>query len=171
MHTSLILSIIADDKPGLVENLSTVIGQHQGNWLESRMTQMAGKFAGILRVEAPEQLIDPLVTQLQGIKSNNFHIHIEVSHQFSEPQSTYQLSLQLVGNDHPGIVKEISAALAQRKINVIDLQTERNSAPMSGDMLFKAEAILQVPTSVNKERLTQDLESLANELIVEINMD
>ncbi|MDE1461387.1 glycine cleavage system protein R [Spartinivicinus poritis] len=172
MQTSLILSIIADDKPGLVENLSNIISQHQGNWLESRMSQMAGKFAGIVRVEIPEQMADQLVKQLENIKSTNCHIHFEVSNLPPVPQTTtYQVTLQLVGNDHPGIVKEISAALAQRHINVIDLETECSPAPMSSDMLFKAEATLQVPTNINKEKLALDLESLANELIVEINMN
>ncbi|WP_163831565.1 glycine cleavage system protein R [Spartinivicinus ruber] len=171
MQTSLILSIIADDKPGLVGNLSNIISQHQGNWLESRMSQMAGKFAGIVRIEVPEQNVDLLVKQLKRSNSDNCHIHFEISNQSSKPETTYQITLHLVGNDHPGIIKEISAALAQRHINVIDLHSECSPAPMSNDMLFKAEAILQVPMNINKEKLAQDLESLANELIVEINMN
>ena len=50
MNTYLVLTVIADDKPGLVETLAEVIADHKGNWLESSMSQLAGKFAGILRV-------------------------------------------------------------------------------------------------------------------------
>ena len=47
---SLILTVIGDDRPGLVERLSSVVSQHQGNWLESSMSHLSGKFAGIVRM-------------------------------------------------------------------------------------------------------------------------
>ena len=50
MKTYLILTIIGEDKPGIVESLAEVIADHSGNWLESSMSHLAGKFAGILRV-------------------------------------------------------------------------------------------------------------------------
>ena len=54
--TDLVLTLIGSDRPGLVEAVAEVIAGHGGNWLESRMAHLAGKFAGILRVEIPEGL-------------------------------------------------------------------------------------------------------------------
>src|SRR3990167_11495407 len=49
----LVLTVIAQDQPGLVERIAQCISEHGGNWLESRMSRMAGQFAGILRVDVP----------------------------------------------------------------------------------------------------------------------
>ena len=61
MNTYLVLTVIGDDKPGLVESLSSVIADHQGNWLESSMSQLAGKFAGILKVSVNKDHAQALV--------------------------------------------------------------------------------------------------------------
>ena len=50
MHTSYVITFIGDDRPGLVEALAKVISGHDGNWLESRLSQLDSKFAGIIRV-------------------------------------------------------------------------------------------------------------------------
>ena len=50
MTTYLVLTIIGEDRPGIVESLAEIISDYSGNWLESSMSQLAGKFAGILRV-------------------------------------------------------------------------------------------------------------------------
>jgi glycine cleavage system regulatory protein len=49
MSLSLVLTVIGDDRPGLVERLSAAIGKHGGNWLQSSMSHLSGKFAGIVR--------------------------------------------------------------------------------------------------------------------------
>ncbi|WP_312930404.1 glycine cleavage system protein R, partial [Stutzerimonas nitrititolerans] len=49
----LVLTVIAEDQPGLVERLADCIARHGGNWLDSRMSRMAGQFAGILQVAVP----------------------------------------------------------------------------------------------------------------------
>ena len=57
----LVLTVIAKDQPGLVERLAQCVADHGGNWLESRMSRMAGQFAGILRVAVPAKAHAELV--------------------------------------------------------------------------------------------------------------
>jgi glycine cleavage system regulatory protein len=82
--------------------------------------------------------------------------------------SSLSVALNLVANDRPGIIREISRALAGLSINVENLSTRCVSAPMSGETLFKAEALLKVPAGFKLERLQLELEDLADDLIVEI---
>ena len=167
MTTNLVLTVIADDKPGLVESLSQIIASNSGNWLESSMSQLAGKFAGILRVSVNEDRVDKLIEELNGL-SSEIKLVIEKAADESSDQQSRMTELSLVGNDRPGIIKEISAALSAFGINVQRLNTECTPAPMSSDVLFKANAILEVPEQVSLEQLQDKLERLADDLIVEI---
>lgn len=168
MTTYLVLTVIGDDKPGLVESLSQVIADNGGNWLESSMSQLAGKFAGILRVSVSDAQADALITALDGV-SSKLKLVIERVNEDELQVMPTTLSLSLVGNDRPGIVKEISHCLAGLGVNVEQLNTECAPAPMSAVDLFKARAVLRVPAGLALERLQEALESLADDLIVEVH--
>ena len=170
MTTYLVLTAIGDDRPGLVESLSQVITENSGNWLESSMSQLAGKFAGILRVSVSDEDAELLIKRLNEL-SDRLKLVIERvdRHESIEIPSTVKLSL--VGNDRPGIIREISHELTKMAVNVAQLTTECVPAPMTGDTLFKAEAQLQVPQGLNLDRLQCELEQLADDLIVEIQLD
>ena len=170
MTTYLVLTVIGDDKPGLVESLAEIIAAHNGNWLESSMSQLAGKFAGILRVSVADDDADELISALDKL-GNQLKLVIEkVSADTSQTeQRTARMSL--VGNDRPGIIREISHCLAELGVNVEQLNTECASAPMSAGDLFTARAVLQIPVGVELERLQSRLEQLADELIVDISLE
>lgn len=169
MATYLVLTIIGDDKPGLVELLSETIARHSGNWLESNMAHMAGKFAGILRVSVDDLHADALVQDLQKL-SSVLRLVVEKVSMTEPPARLRTLRLTLVGNDRPGIIKEISRALAAQHVNVEELATQCSSAPMSGEPLFNAQALLKVPADLDLHDLQRQLERLADDLIVEINL-
>ncbi|PCI77248.1 MAG: glycine cleavage system protein R [SAR86 cluster bacterium] len=169
MTTNLVLTVIADDRPGLVESLSQIIASNSGNWLESSMSQLAGKFAGILRVSVNEDRVEKLIEELNEL-SSEIKIVIEKAADESSDQKSRIVELSLVGNDRPGIIKEISAAVAGLGINVERLNTECTPAPMSSDTLFKAQATLEVPEQIALEALQYKLEQLADDLIVEIEV-
>lgn len=170
MQTNLVLTVIGDDKPGLVESLSRVIADNGGNWKESSMSQLAGKFAGILRVSVASEQSDALVAELQKL-SDDLRLVIEQANtqESSEPPRTVRLNL--VGNDRPGIVREISHALALLSVNVEQLNTECSPAPMSSDLLFRTRATLKVPRDLALDVLQEELERLADDLIVEIRIE
>lgn len=165
---SLVLTVLGDDRPGLVESLASIITAHGGNWLESRMAHLAGKFAGILRVNVPAPNTEALTTALQGLASHGLRVMVERSRTDGPAQGYQWLRLNVVGNDHPGIVRDISQALAWRGINIDEFHTECTSAPMSGEILFKATAQLRVPVAVVVTELQEHLEQLAHNLMVDI---
>ncbi len=167
MTTNLVLTVIGDDKPGLVEALSRAIASNSGNWLESSMSQLAGKFAGILRVSVADTEAEKLIAALQNL-SPDLKLLIERAAADGAGDSSLSVALNLVANDRPGIIREISRALAGLSINVENLSTRCVPAPMSGETLFKAEALLKVPAGFKLERLQLELEDLADDLIVEI---
>ncbi|QIB49780.1 glycine cleavage system protein R [Pseudomonas sp. OIL-1] len=167
MNTPLVLTVISADKPGLVESVAQTINQHGGNWLESRMSRMAGQFAGILLVDIAEDRVEPLRVDLEGLTSLGINVQVAISGQAEQPEQQ-GLKLNLVGNDRPGIVREVSGVLARHGVNVEELVTECAPAPMSADVLFKAEARLGVYPQTDLVALRNDLENLADDLMVEL---
>lgn len=168
--TNLVLTLIGPDRPGLVEAVAEAIAAHGGNWLESRMAHLAGKFAGVLRAEVPPERAVALMQALSKLESRGLRIVAEASE--AGPPATEQraMTLELVGLDRPGIVREISQLLAASGVNVEELVTDRTSAPMSGEMLFSARARVHLPASLDVARLRAALERLASDLMVEIRL-
>jgi glycine cleavage system regulatory protein len=171
VNVSLVLTVIGPDRPGLVESLSQAIAQQEGNWLESRMARMAGQFAGILRVNIEEERAEALRNDLMALETKGILINVETSTAEGYESELRPLTLALIGNDRPGIIHEISQILAQRGVNVDELTTEQSVAPMSGESLFRANAELRAPLDLNVEDLREQLEEIAQDLMVDIRLD
>lgn len=169
--TSLILTIIGPDKPGLVERLSHTIAQHDGNWLESSLSRLGGKFAGILVITVPETKVTELTDALQALQKSGLKIIAELTDEQERPDTLQAFTLELIGHDKPGIVRDISQALAHRHINVENLTTELVSGSMSAELLFKAEAHLLAPQSMDFDDLQSALEAIASDLMVDITLN
>ena len=170
MRTSFVLTVIGDDRPGLVEQLSDLVLAAGANWEESRMARLAGKFAGLLRVSVDAERAEALATSLTTLDAGGLTVVIERSAD-AEPSAFRTCGLDLVGNDHPGIIRDISRVLAQHRVNIEELETEVTSAPMSGDALFRARAQLRVPSTMTVDELRGVLEALAGGLMVELALE
>jgi glycine cleavage system regulatory protein len=164
----LVLTVLGEDRPGLVESVAQVIASHDGNWLESRMARLAGKFAGILRASIPDTNVAALTTALQRLEAHGLRVMIEWSASDAPAQDYRHMTLNVIGTDRLGIIRDIAQSLAWRGINIDELNTQYTSAPMSGEMLFKATAQLRVPLQVMIADLQESLEKLAHDLMVDI---
>ena len=170
MQNLLVLTVVGKDRTGLIQSLSQHIADHGGNWLESRMCRLGGEFAGILRIHVPEDNEQSLVKALHALQAEGLTIIVRPGETADSAGPTKSASLNLVGQDRPGILYQISAALARQNINVEELETECASAPMSGEMIFKATARLQIPESCVLAELREELEEIGSELMVEISV-
>jgi glycine cleavage system regulatory protein len=166
---SLVLILVGPDRPGLVSRLSELVVAHGGNWLESRMARLAGQFAGIALVDVPEARAAGLRAAVAGLAEEGCHVAVQ-SGQAPVPHEATSLRLELVGNDRPGILRAITAALAGRGVNIEELTTRVESGSFSGGALFRAEAALRAPAGCDVADLRRDLEGLGEELMVEITV-
>ena len=205
MRTSLVLTVMADDRPGIVETIASRVLATGANWEESRMARLAGKFAGLLLISVAADRADELVASLAALRDDGLTIVVErAAHAGTPgtlapdtpgtlapgtsgtltsgtlapgtlapgtlaPRSHFRLAL--VGNDRPGIVRDISRVLARSGVNIDELETGTSSAPMTGETLFHASARVRVPPSVSLDALRGELEALAGELMVDLVLD
>ncbi len=171
MANSLVLIVIGPDRPGIVDALSTTIAAHGANWLESRMAHLAGHFAGLLRVSVPDAQTAALRRALRALEGEGLRVLVEAGAATEPDVDSRALALELVGLDRPGIIRDVSRALSLRGVNVEELETSCQSAPMSGETLFRARAKLRVPASAELEELRATLEKIAGELMVDLSLD
>ncbi len=170
MQIPLVMTVIGKDRTGLVESLASLVAAHGGNWLESRMCRLGGEFAGILRIHVPSEKQAALMQALNGLASQGLRVIACADETPSDAVAGRLTTLEIVGHDRPGIVREITRALAGQGVNLEEFSSECLSAPMSGESLFKARARLQLPARCDAEALRQTLEKIASDLMVDISL-
>ena len=169
MQVPLVMTLIGPDRTGLVEAVARVVADHDGNWLESRMCRLGGEFAGILRVEVPADKKSALLDADQKI--SGLRVIVGGGEPAVFPKDVPISRIEVFGQDRPGIVREISAALARAGVNVEEFSSEVVSGAMTGETLFKASARLQLPENCNLGALKTDLEKIAADLLVDVSFE
>ncbi len=166
----LVVTLIGPDRPGIVDSVAEAVAAHGGNWLDSRMAHLAGKFAGVLCVEVDEEQADALEEALAHLEVSGLRIIVERSSASEEPRHR-AMHIELLGLDRPGLLHEISSLLAEHRVNVEELTTDRTTAAHSGDRMFRAELRVLLPEGIRPATIRDGLERLAADLMVEIHLE
>ena len=171
MRRSLVFTFISNDKPGIVDLLSKTVAEHDGNWLESRMTKLAGKFAGIVQISIDAEKIDNLKESLKQLSAKEISILVDDITEDTNQEAYEQIKLTIIGLDRPGIVREVAQALVEKRINVAQMHSLIESAPMTGEPLFKAEVKIQKPINLDIESLNDTLDIIGSNLDLDWNLE
>ena len=171
MDASYIITFIGDDRPGLVEQLSSAVENNQGNWHESRLSQLAGKFAGLVLVSLPAANATALESDLKTLSATGLSVRLTAADANVATADGKAITLTLLGPDRLGIVKEVSRALADRQINVVEMDSHVDSAAMSGEQLFRARIDAQVPRDTDMHDLQDTLDDIANQMTLDIDLE
>ncbi|WP_144392241.1 glycine cleavage system protein R [Pleionea sediminis] len=168
MKMKLLISVFGKDRPGLVKRISDSVRTQGGNWLESRLSHLGGKFSGLVLAEFEQSNVEQAKSELLQLSDDQLDVLVEAS---VEPLDGELVKVQLVGNDKTGIVYEIADALNQLNANVEKMDSQIEPAPMSGGELFKAKLLVKLPSGLNFSDVKEKLESLADDLMVDLIID
>lgn len=169
MPTDLVLTVIANDRPGLVKRIAQAVSDNEANWVESSMARLAGEFAGIVRVQVPDDRLARLELALDELSREGIAITVRRGAPTPEMEGKHA-HLSLLCQDHPGIVKRVSAVLADHGVSIDELTTEVTPGSMSGERMFHAHADIILPTDADEADLRDALESLAGDLMAELEL-
>jgi len=167
MRDTLVLTVIGADRTGLVEALAARVAEAGGNWEASHMARLAGQFAGILLVSVDRARTDELVASLSALDARGLHVVARPTEPVA-PAAGPRMRLTLTGTDRPGIVRDVARLLNERGVNIEELESTVQSAPMSGEELFVARAVLQLPAQLTLPDLRRALEAVGSELMVDL---
>ena len=155
------------DRPSKSPGLSEIIASNDGDWIESNMSTVQAKFAGILRVNVPSKNAKKLIKELTSSK-----LGLQIACEETAPVTFSDFksyNIELIGQNHVGIINKLSHVLTyELKANVEGIKTEIIDASMSGEQLFKAQITLHLPKSVDERLIKDKLELIADEMMVEI---
>src|SRR4051812_39941942 len=165
MRETLVLTVLGPDRTGLVEALADRIAAAGGNWEASHMARLAGQFAGIVLVTVEPDHADRVRSALRGLDDLEVSLRVSTA---PPPPPGERFRLELTGVDRPGIVRDVAHVLAERGVNVEELESSVTSAAMSGEPLFTARAVLRLPPQLTIADVRSGLESLSSELMVDL---
>lgn len=167
---TLVLTVSGDDRAGLVSALAEAVSSNGGNWERSQLVELGGKFAGIVLVTVDDADVARLRAAVDGL-SGLLEIAVDGGETEQPPADERLVRLDLLGNDHPGIVSAISGVLHRHGLNVEELTTTTRDAPMAGGQLFEAHLVARVPEQTDIAAVQADLEQLATEIFVDVTVE
>lgn len=163
-----VITVIGDDRVGLVQSLAEVVASTGGNWERSEMTELAGKFAGIVMVTLPDERADELARSLRRL-DDVLEVTMQQAGPGAKDAALATVTIDLVSDDHPGIVRDITTALSRHGVTIDRFESAVNDAPMAGGQIFECRASVRARPELLDD-LQTELEELATALMVELKI-
>lgn len=167
MQQSVILTVVGSDRPGLTRALADAVYAAGGNWLESRLSRLGGKYVGSVLVELPAGRLGELEAAARTIDAVGLSVAIVPAAAPPEERGGRPLAIEIVGQDRPGIVREVTTVLAGLDVNIEDFASEIEGSAWSGAPLFRGRAKLLLPDGVSTDRVREALEDISGEIMVD----
>ena len=166
---TLILSITGSDRPGLTQALAAAVLSAGGNWLESHLSRLGGLYVGSVLVELAPDHLETLRAAVSAVDAQGLDVRIAPA--IEAPGAAGEtIAFSLVGQDRPGIVHQVTAALAALDVNIETFETRITAEPHSGAALFNMEAQLRLPTALKAAAVQDALEAISGEIMVDISV-
>lgn len=165
----LVLTLVGEDRAGLVQAVADAVAAHGGNWERSEMAELAGAFAGIVLVSVPDDALDALSAQLDSLDGLlQVTPHRGTAADGADASAGFVFTI--LGNDHPGIVRDITHALASRGLSIDRFTSTTLEAPMAGGTLFEATVSVRAPSGTDLDEARAELERIAGEIQVDLSV-
>ena len=167
--TQVILIVTGSDRPGLTKALADAVHAAGGNWLESHLSRLGGKYVGSVLVELDAAALPDLEARVRSVDANGLRVSVVPADDEPQPGGD-ALTVELVGQDRPGIVREVTAVLAALGVNIDSLATSTEHGAWSGEPLFRAEARVTLPQGVDQDEVQAALEGISGEVMVDFTV-
>ena len=169
MTSRVILSAIGSDRPGLTQALADAVAGAGGNWLESHLSRLGGKYVGAVLVELDDGNLPELERRVRAIDEAGLEVSVVAAG--DEPEGGGKpLWIELVGQDRPGIVREVTGVLKALQLNIEDFSTTTENSAWSGELLFRMKARIRLPDGMVRARVQEALEAISGEIMVDFTV-
>lgn len=163
----LVFTLLGPDRPGIVNEVAAMVREHGGNWMESSLSHLGGHFAGLVRVTVEIERRSSLLAALQSLSNSGLNVAI-AGHGGVDLDAGTRVAFEVTANNRPGLIEELTSTLARLEVNVIELHTTAESAPMATEMLFVAQFDVALPATISEEDLSTHLEKLSDDIMIDV---
>lgn len=171
MTSNIILVFTSPDRPGVIEKLTSVVVEQGGNWEESRLARLCGDFAGIVRITIHPAELERLTERMDALAEEGIAVYVKPANLYAGTPNARSARLACSGADHEGIVNRLAAYLARQGINVEEMETEVEPAPITGTPVFRMNSLITIPAEFDLRQLQENLNELASQLAIDLTLD
>jgi glycine cleavage system regulatory protein len=140
-----------------------------GNWLESHLSRLGGLYVGSVLVELEAGGVEGLRSAVGAVDAAG--LEVRVAPAVEGPGAPGEaLDFALVGQDRPGIVRQVTAVLSGLDANIEAFESRISAEPHSGAALFHMQARLRLPPGLAATRVQAALEAISAEIMVDISL-
>lgn len=175
--TQYVVTVIGDDREGLISELASLVAEHEANWLDSSFARLAGKFSGVVLLDIAPERADALDAAVRAhLEERGWHVEIapvsdDATPDVHVPSASSPRLLHLVGHDRPGMVAEVSRALGAQRLTIDSFESWTSAAPHGGGVLFEADVVVRLADGTDPAAVRDALEEIASELMVDLDLD
>mgnify|MGYP006089221733 FL=1 len=148
----IIITAIGKDRPGLVNKITSIISNNNGNIENSKMIKIDDQFAIIINFSLSGDTSN-IESELDLIKKLSFFTKKTGR---SESLNKIDKNYLIKGADDQGIIDTISNYFRDNEINITEINTFVESAPTTGSPLFNMEISIESNTD-RLEKIKLDL--------------
>lgn len=158
------------DRPGIVDDISTLLFDRGANIEDSRMAVLGGCFSSMTLFSCTPEQAEAVREGLDDLKKLGLDAYL---HRAEDPaaapvQPGLPLKFEIISMDHPGIVKPVVRLLREHEVNIESLETEVSRAPHSGAPLFDLRIQAKVPAGGSIGKIKEQLTRLAGEMNLDL---
>ena len=164
----IVLSVTGSDRPGLTSALAEAVAGVGGNWQEGNLSQLGGLYVGSVLVELEANKQIDLEEAVRAIDKQGLAVSIHHAQAENVGQGA-PLLFELVGQDRPGIIREVTAILAKLGANIESLSSGEQTGAWAGEHLFHAEVTATLPEGISPDDAQAALEEISSEIMVDFS--
>lgn len=163
----LVLNVAGSDRPGLTKALAAAVLSAGGNWLESHLSRLGGLYVGSVLVEVEQGKVDALRAAVAAVDAQGLEVRIAPALEGADAAGE-TLEFTLVGQDRPGIVRQVTATVSELGANIETFETWLSTEAHSGARLFHMAAHLRLPAGLAAGKVQAALEAISGEIMVDV---
>lgn len=163
MSHYIVVSAIGKDRPGFVNAISRELKDLGANIEIQRSTRMADEYALIILAsltEGPEQ-VTRAVARMNSLRTDDLYVSARkgvAATGCADPAGFAEVEAS--GADQPGIIDAVTHVLFKRQISIETMDYDTESAPMTGETLFRMKARLAIPKGFDLAALRDELRAM-----------
>lgn len=168
--STLILSVVGSDRPGLTQALAAAVLSAGGNWLESHLSRLGGLYVGSVLVELEDADVGRLRAAAGAVDAEGLEVRIAPAME-ARGTADETVAFSLVGQDRPGIVHQVTTRLRDLGVNIEAFDTRLSLEAHTGAPLFHMEARLGLPRGLSAAAVQDALEAISAEIMVDVSLN
>lgn len=165
----LAITVLGENHPDLIVELTRAIKDAKCTILESRMTELGLEFAAHLLCEGNWNHVARLENAMETLANRyRLKVHLLRAQEPETPPADEDLGLpyaiDIFASDQINNIHDLSDFLTHRGVTILDLSTSRYPAPFTGSPLFLAHMIVRIPSNMRIVSLRDEFLDFCDQL-------